>query len=85
MGRVCEEFNCLPSQAIRELENDAVDGVVMRIIEMRAFARAKEAYDRVEEEADMPTGKMVQLVKEIDFAVAREDIAAAKANLRGEG
>ena len=79
ISRVCEEFNVLPSAAIRELENDA-EHLVFSILTCRAFARAKELYDRAKTEKEMnglPKSRIMELVKEIDFDIAREDIARA--------
>ena len=84
ISRVCEEFNVLPSAAIRELENDA-EHLVFSILACRAFANAKELYDRAKTEKemnDLPKSRIMDLVKEIDFDIAREDIA--QSNQGGE-
>ena len=84
ISRVCEEFNVLPSAAIRELENDP-EHLVFSILACRAFANAKELYDRAKTEKemnDLPKSRIMDLVKEIDFDIAREDIA--QSNQGGE-
>lgn len=45
VSRVCEEFRCLPSQAVRELEDEDAE-LVFAVLEMRAFARAKAEVER---------------------------------------
>ena len=78
ISRVCEEFNVRPSVAIQELEKDP--DLVFSILMCRAFANAKELYDRAKTEKemnDLPKSRIMDLVKEIDFAIAREDIARA--------
>ncbi len=44
MSRVCEEFHCLPSEAIKELMNDPTN-LALDIIELRAYAAAKHTVD----------------------------------------
>ena len=51
----------------------------------RAFANAKELYERARSEKemnDLPKSRIMELVKEIDFAIAREEIA--QSNQGGE-
>ena len=45
MGRVCEEFGCLPSAALRELETDPLH-LAETIMMLRGYASIKEAVDR---------------------------------------
>ena len=83
ISRVCEEFNVRSSVAIRELEKDP--DLVFSILMCRAFANAKELYDRAKSEKemnDLPKSRIMDLVKEIDFAIAREEIA--QSNQGGE-
>ena len=83
ISRVCEEFNVRPSVAIHELENDP--DLVFSILMCRAFARAKELYERAKSEKEMnelPKSRIMDLVKEIDFNIAREEIA--QSNQGGE-
>lgn len=74
ISRVCEEFGCLPSQAIRELERN--EDLVFEIIELRAYASTKQACDQADangvEAKDFPKGPMVDLWGEIEYELLRE-------------
>lgn len=70
IGRLCEEFHCLPSQALREWLRVPA-GLLESIIEMRAYAGAKARY----EFDPKATGGLAQLVKELEFELAAEEIA----------
>ena len=60
LSRICEEFGCRPSEALRE------DGtLVTAILELRSYARTKAAVDRAQRPEDMPDTPMVELVFEI--------------------
>lgn len=61
IGRVCDEFHCLPSQAIRELDNDP-DRTALAILEIRAFERTWRAIDQARSQADVPNGPMAERV-----------------------
>lgn len=76
ISRVCQEFACPPSVALRELR-EAPDGLIETIVEMRAFARAREVTRQAEQ---MPDGAekrrllrdpLVRLVLEIERADLR--------------
>lgn len=69
VSRVCEEFNCLPSRAVEELEEDP--NLIGTILILREFARRKTKYDR-SGEADLPIDWMTQLIKDLDFDLAEE-------------
>ena len=66
VSRVCEEFHCLPSQAVDELLDN--DRIVLDIMGLRAYARAKEAIDSAKRPEDVPDSPMVDQV----FAVQAE-------------
>lgn len=51
VGRVCQGFNCLPSAAIRELENDP-DQLAMLVLDLRGYEMAKRAFDRATDKVD---------------------------------
>lgn len=74
IGRICEEFHCLPSQALIEWQ-DAPCGLLEDIIEARAFAAAKQVVDSTADAKHLPDSPMVALVQQIEFAVAAEEIA----------
>jgi hypothetical protein len=42
---------------------------------MRAYAQAKRLYDNATDSKHLPRTPMIALVKQIDFALSREDIA----------
>ncbi len=72
VSRVCDEFGCLPSVAVREMM-DTPAGWLEDIVEMRAFARARALKAKAEE---WPDGKerravmadpLVQLAQMIEF------------------
>jgi hypothetical protein len=70
LGRVCEEFSCLPSAAWREYLRLPA-GTLETIIEMRHYARAKAAYDARGRLANDET-PLEALVKSNAFALVRE-------------
>jgi len=58
------------------LEND-VDQLIFKIIQLRTYARAKEQYDQGLQEQDLskrPRGPMIDVVREITFEIAKEEI-----------
>ena len=75
VSRVCEEFGCLPSEAIVEIEEGPTQ-LVLDIMELRAYANAKQVVDQVYEAAkraaqtggempDVPETPMIKRVVEI--------------------
>lgn len=76
LARLCEEFQCLPSAALQEWRQ-APAGLLEEIIEMRAYARAKEMVDgatTADARKRLPRTPLFELVKEIEFALAHEEI-----------
>lgn len=70
MSRICEEFHCLPSQAV-----DEPLGLCLTIMDDRAYVRAKEQVDRADAEGkagELPDDPMIALVVDIQFDIARE-------------
>lgn len=68
----------MPSQAERALENDS-EHLITSILYMREFARAKEVYDlhrkdKRPKKDPLPRSLWIDLVKEIDFEIAREGL-----------
>jgi len=45
---------------------------------LRSFARAKEVYDNATSIKDLPKGRMIDLVQEIEFESIRADIEMGK-------
>lgn len=72
IGRICEEFACTPSVALRELEV-LPDGFIEQLIEARAYAATKRACDAATSRKERPTGPLADLVTEIEFALAQEE------------
>ena len=83
ISRICEEFGCLPSQAVEELYEGPTQ-LVLDIIEIRAYAQAKRTVEQVYEAAkaraekgqdmgglDLPASPMVQRVVEIQQEIER--------------
>jgi hypothetical protein len=78
IGRICEEFHVTPTEAIEQWRELPV-GLLEGIIEARAYAHAKLAYDHAdtpELQRALPRTPLMALVKRIDFELAQEDIDA---------
>lgn len=73
IGRLCEEFGCLPLAMVRELSDDP-EQMAAQILELRAYARTKALVDRAKDAKELPPG---------DELVARV-IRTQAAILRGE-
>ena len=71
LNAVCEAFHCLPSQAREELETDP-DRTALRILEMRAYAETKRQIDAAKTAEDRPTGRLADLVAEIEVELWRQ-------------
>lgn len=67
---MCEAFGCLPSEAIREIEQGSAE-LVWRILDLRAFARAVEAKNNPS--ATIEEGPMRKLVLEVEGLAVREE------------
>ena len=65
ISRVCEEFGCLPSQALTEIENAPV-GLIEDIMAMRALVATKYELDHAKSSADAPESPMVDLIFEFE-------------------
>lgn len=70
VSRVCEEFGCVPSVALREIEQFP-DGLLEDVMEARAFMSAKARVDAAEKKGDIPGTPMCQLVVAIGMDEAR--------------
>lgn len=70
VSRLCEEFGCLPSQAQEELEDGDL-GLLVTILEMRTYARAKAMVDQAERQADLPMTAAIRRVFEIEAAAMK--------------
>jgi hypothetical protein len=75
VGIVAEIYHCRPSEAFLELNEHYDD--VMQVLWHRNFARAKDAYDRLDTlsadaKRELEADPMVQLVKKLDFIPPHE-------------
>ena len=77
IGRLCEEFHCLPSAAFREWLR-APAGFLEEVIEIRAYAEAKRIYDAAENKQQIPKGPIFDMVKRIDLELAKEALDARR-------
>ena len=64
MSRVCEEFGCTPSAAIRELEDGPAE-LIWDILALRSYAQAKRTVEQAKKEADVPPSPWVDLVFDV--------------------
>lgn len=82
VSRLCEEFGCVPSVAMAEIRRVPA-GLLEDIVELRAYARAKQAYDAAEtaEARDrlVQTSALADLVEDIEFTIQTEALARRKA------
>lgn len=71
IGRLCEEFHCLPSEAWEELMRVPV-GTLEQVIEYRAFAAAFWA--RRHQQNPKEKSEMWQMVERIEHELAAEEL-----------
>jgi hypothetical protein len=79
IGRICEEFGCLPSHAWAEVGRLPV-GFLEQVVEYRSYARTKAMVDganSVEARRMLPKTALVDLVNDIEFALRQEEIDGA--------
>lgn len=65
ISRICDEFSCLPSQAVRELDREPE--LVSEVLLLRSYARTKQQLDDAQTEAEAPKGPMADIVADIEF------------------
>jgi hypothetical protein len=73
VSRVCEEFGCLPTRALWELEHEP-DGLALTIIKLRAYAATKAAIDRATDEKEIPKGALADLVLDVTTELVKERV-----------
>lgn len=66
ISRLCEEFGIPPSVAVREPL-----ALCLRIVEMRAYARVREAARNASQDEQIPKGPLADLVFEIEHELIR--------------
>lgn len=75
ISRLCEEFGYRPEQALWAHQT-APDGFLEQVLEARAYAATKAAIDRATTRKQQPTGRLADLVREIDLELAQDDLNA---------
>ena len=68
---MCKEFSCLPTEAMRELE-EAPIGLVTDIITMRDYAEAKQIIKHAQREEDIPDSPIIDLVFEVEAEIFKD-------------
>lgn len=81
ISRICEEFNCLPNAAVQAILEDE-GGLLFKIMDLRAYARAKDVYDTTPMEK-RPKNATIEKVSEITMEIAKERIAAYQKKIDG--
>ena len=77
VSRICEEFHCLPTEAVNEMLDDPCN-MALDILELRSYARMKDQIDRTKKETDMPTGPMAEWVWRVTAEISRRRKEARK-------
>lgn len=72
IGRICEEFGCLPSQAVHEIEEMDAD-LVFAIIDMRSYAHAKATVDSAKKHSDLKMTPAIRRVFEIEIEAMKQE------------
>lgn len=65
-SRICEEFGCTPVEAVQQPL-----GLTLRIMTLRAYARAKHELDHAKDESEV-TGSMVDWVWRVRKSLLRK-------------
>lgn len=73
MSRICEEFSCLPSEAIAELEKD-YRKQIFQIMQMRVYAQAKRRLDNMKKGENLDDVPMIEDVLKNDVSIAKGEI-----------
>ena len=75
LSRIAEEFHVTPIEAESLLLDDD-DNRAIEILELRAYANAKRAYDQADGKLDeLEKSELMNTVIEHDFALQRERLA----------
>tara|TARA_B100000949_G_scaffold4534_2_gene3937 strand:+ start:7549 stop:7806 length:258 start_codon:yes stop_codon:yes gene_type:complete len=73
VSRICEEFGCLPSEAVSEMEKD-VRKHLFQIMQMRCYAAAKRRLDDMKPGENLDDVPMIDVVLKTDIAIAKGEI-----------
>ena len=80
LSRLCEEYHVTPDEAERMWLDDPEDRAV-RILELRAYARAKQQYDQVGGKIEkLEQSDLMDTVIENVFALHKARVAAREAD-----
>lgn len=71
VSRICEEFGCTPSQALYELDETPWP-LVFDVMELRAFARAKQTVDDAKKAEDIPKTPMIDWVMDVKKEIIKQ-------------
>jgi len=71
ISRICQEFGCLPTEAIAEIDRAPV-GLINDILELREYTRAKQIIDNAQKEDDIPSSPAIDMVFEIEATLIKE-------------
>lgn len=80
LSTICREFGCLPSAALRELDETPA-GLIADILEQRGFADAWRHVNSVKKESELQDSPMVQFALDVQFKRAAEALAEKRATL----
>lgn len=74
MSIVCEQFGCLPSQALREITEDDPSGLLWAVLDCRGYRQARDDVQRSrdDEDYDLELSEMTALVEEIEAEIQAE-------------
>ncbi len=72
ISRVCEEFHCLPSQAVKEIMTDP-NQMALEIMQLRNYARAKEALDNAKNADEIPDSPAIDQVWMVQAEIVRKE------------
>ena len=67
---MCEEFNCLPSVAVREIQRDPE--FITDLLAVRDFRRVLDAFDKAGDEDKVPDHPYVDLIWETEKELAEQ-------------
>lgn len=77
IGRICEEFHCLPEAAYLAWQAAPV-GFFDELLAYRSYARAKALVDAAEDEKSLPNSPIVEQVLDIEFELQHEALRARR-------
>ena len=73
IGRICEEFHCLPSEAMREWRTSPA-GFLEDVMEARAYAQAWAMVDGAKSAKDIPSSPLTDLAITIRRELAEDEL-----------